>query len=123
MALGAASAHGQTTFEFTGDGNGTTWGDRFNWNPTTGPPVRGDTAIIPSGKTCKVKDGNRVAEFVEVYGTLGIESRQLEIEEALTVDGTVYLKKPSAQKPILWFSDLTFPVSKITGSARWAIRR
>lgn len=76
-----------------------TWDDRINWLPIGGPPGAGDTAIIPSGETCIVRDANQAAKIIQVSGTLGIEGKALVIGDTpgstttSTLDGTIYFKK------------------------------
>lgn len=76
------------TFNVT-DGD---WNTPGNWAEPFGPPKAGDNAIIPSGKTCRVKTANQAADDVDVQsgGTLVIESKSLTVSSGttLTVNGT-----------------------------------
>lgn len=83
----AAIANAQLTFAEVETQH---WSDPLNWSPV-GPPSASDLAIIPIGETCKVINPNATAHNLEVYGTLGIVSRQLTIVKNVTVDGTIYL--------------------------------
>ena len=66
-----------TTYEF--DKTSGDWDTPGNWNPTSGPPQAGDTAIIGSGKTCTISEADQAALHVEVVGTLIIKARTLSM--------------------------------------------
>jgi fibronectin-binding autotransporter adhesin len=58
VAMAAAGAIGvlsqqvrATTYTWTGNTDGTTWGTNTNWNPTSGPPGSADTALFNSTPT------------------------------------------------------------------------
>ena len=87
-AFAPTVASAQTTFTFNKtDGD---WQTQGNWTPE-GRPGSADTAIIPSGETCRVKSANQAADDVDVQssGTLVIESKSLTVssDASLTVNG------------------------------------
>jgi hypothetical protein len=103
LAVPAAAAGDEFTFTAT---NGV-WGLADNWDGPSGEyPGADDTAIIPSGRTCRVENANQNARVIEVYGTLGLVGKFLHIGdqdddgtvEATTaiIDGTFYLKSAGA---------------------------
>jgi hypothetical protein len=49
------------------------WDVEGNWTPSGGPPVDGDSATIPAGKTCVV-DTDEECDSIDVGGTLEIEA-------------------------------------------------
>jgi hypothetical protein len=90
------------TFNKTND----VWDDPNNWDPAGGPPGTGDTAIIPSDKTCRVEDANQAAEIIQVSGTLGIVGRTLTLgkvsnDTTSTVNGAVYFEESGGRDATL----------------------
>ncbi len=86
------------TYTFTADDG--VWGDEDNWYSETGEsyPQYADTAIIPSGKICRVENDDQHAEIIQVSGTLGIVGKKLALGKndgatTSTVNGTVYFKE------------------------------
>lgn len=67
LTLGSgAMAGGVVTFN--GDGDGTNWGDRDNWD-TNAVPAADDRAKIPTGFTGVVVNGNFTVDTIEILGT------------------------------------------------------
>jgi len=89
-ALVAQPAAGQTTY--TGGPEGS-WHTVGNWN--NGVPHANIRAIIPSGKSCKIYNGNPAAEAdsFEVDGTLTLQGSQtLTINTDSDIDGRLVLE-------------------------------
>lgn len=91
---GLDAAMAQTTYTFQpSDG---VWRDMDNWDPQ-GIPTYGDTAVIPSGKTCRVQTSNEAVKILDVQGTLGLVGYALGLGDVSspttsTIDGTLYLE-------------------------------
>ena len=80
------------------------WNEASNWSPTSGPPAAGDTAEIPTGRTCRVEDDDQACKTLEVYGTLKVDDKTLTIDADgsgyLDVDGTVeFLQSATLEVP------------------------
>lgn len=56
-----------TTYTFTGNVDDD-WANPNNWNPSTGFPGAGDTAIIPNNLECNVKSQNHAASVIQAPG-------------------------------------------------------
>lgn len=96
---------------FTFDATDGIWGDSQNWDPP-GTPGSADTAIIPSGKTCRIEDADRDIKILDVQsgGTLRIDSRKLTVHQTsgtgVTVNGTLQFKQTGpAAAPVLFFNN------------------
>ncbi|MBU0637872.1 MAG: G8 domain-containing protein [Planctomycetes bacterium] len=63
------------TFNKTDD----VWHLEANWNPEGGPPDSDDTAVIPSGKKCRINAADEAAEVITVSGTLIINGYRLDL--------------------------------------------
>ncbi len=84
-----------TEYTFQAQPGDNSWGTPGNWDPPTGPPQAGDTAIIPNQELCIVDD-SEAAQVVTVQsgGTLRIDGKTLTVAygsgaAGLTVDGTL----------------------------------
>ena len=103
------SAGDTYTFNQTDD----VWNNQYHWDKSGGGygiPGPGDTAVIPSGKTCRIENDDQEAEIVQVYGTLGLVGKDLILGEnetptTSTVDGTVYFEQVSTVKGTLLVRD------------------
>ncbi len=86
IGLGLATTPALATdFEF----NKTTgiWDDESNWDPSGGPPGPGDTATIPSAKTCRVTTDEECDSFT-LGGTLKVEAgHSLTVSEDCNLGG------------------------------------
>lgn len=103
-----------TTYTFLEDD--ANWNTAGHWDPDTGPPEAGDTAIIPDDTICRIKTFDQAAANVEVQsgGKLVIESKKLLLDElgSLGVDGTLELNNTASAPGVLaWVGGLD-----ITGS-------
>ncbi len=109
LALAPIEAGAQTTYTFEGT-NSVYWHENGNWDEP-GWPVAGDTAIIPSGKTCRTGDGSTgvddAAATVQVAGTLIIEGDNvLTISDTLDIDsGATVLFDYDGTVPELHYAD------------------
>ena len=69
LLVGAMASADNVTF--TGDGNGSSWGDAENWDSDPNLPTADDRAIIPLAFSVDVDDDFTV-DSIEVYGALFI---------------------------------------------------
>ncbi len=89
-ALAAQPAAAQTTYTGPTDGS---WHEPTYWD--FGVPNAGIQAVIPSGKSCKIYNGQpaAAADSIDVDGTLTIQAQQtLTIDDDSQIDGTVILE-------------------------------
>ncbi|TWT44822.1 hypothetical protein RAS1_12400 [Phycisphaerae bacterium RAS1] len=97
-------------------GNSGTWSVNGNWTPN-GRPGTGDTATIPTGKTCIVSSQNEAITTLTIASgaVVRVSGRDLTLvsygstQPAISLSGKIEMEKPSSVMPRLLVSGtLTF---------------
>ena len=83
-----------TDYNWTGDDGTTDFSDPLNWNPSSGPPAKGDNATITDSGTLSLGNAVQITQQSEVTnltiddGALNDTGFLLTIDNFLVVGGT-----------------------------------
>lgn len=109
LTLAITTTAHATNYTFTATSGD--WNVQTNWSPN-GTPTFGDTATIPSGKTCKIADANQSCTSIVIQsgGTFGLESRDLTLSAgSVSNAGTFYFDNTGGGTPrVLLTGNITF---------------